>query len=195
MLTSPVVTDRDTRDSDVAEKPRGLTEPYERRTDVEGETTTVFRAERASSPGSVGSPLELTVVQSRGVTLSDALKPWVAFEVWTRHRVYLIGCQMRCVGVYNRTENKDETTHPLIGALLSGGRGQAGDDVQLTQPFPLPGTKAVFRYEVGARQATRFATSSVVERVVLRLGVTTLEGTGKGEAVHELTARFFMRTA
>ncbi len=179
----------------MAAKPRGLPEPFERKADVEGETTTIFRPDRSAPPGFHGSPLELTVVQSRGATLTDALKPWVAFEIWTRHRVYLIGCQMRCVGVFNRTESRDETTHPLIGALLSGGRGQSGDDVQLTQPFPLPGTKAVFRYEVGARQATRFATSSAVERVVLRLGLTTLEGSGTAEAVHELTARFFMRTS
>jgi hypothetical protein len=189
------VSKRKARDGEPAAKPRGLSEPYERITDVEGVSTTVFRAEDGRMPGFHGSPLELTVIRGRGVTHTDAVEPWVALEIWTLHRIYLVGGQMRCIGVHDRTANRSEPTHPLIGAMLSGGRGQVGDDVHLTQPFPLPGTKAVFRYEVGERSATRFATTSVVERVVLRLAVTVLEGSGPADAAHDLTARFFMRTS
>jgi len=177
-----------------ASKPKGIPEPYERVTDVEGEATTVFRPDRGLPPGFHSSPLELTVHRARGGTHTDTEAPWVAVEVWTLNRIYLVGGRMHCIGVHKRSEHRDEPDHPLLGALLTGGRRQAKEDVELSQPFPLPGMKAVFRYEVGARSKPRFATTSAVERVVLRLGVTTLEGPGAAGSFHELTARFFIRT-
>jgi hypothetical protein len=99
---------------------------------------------------------------------------------------------MRCRGVWDRRKRANEATHRLMGAVLTGGQRPLSGEVELSRPFPLPGMKAVFKYVVGERQALRFAETSVVERVVLRLGVTTLDPDAPDKSFHELTARFFL---
>lgn len=165
--------------------------------DAEGDTgrdvTAVFRPTLAPGhPADVTAPaLELTVVKRRGVSHTDDDAEWVALEIWTRHRIYLVSATMRCIGVFNRLNARQEPSHTLVGALLSGGQRQHDDGVELSQPYPLPGMRAVFRYKVGSREVPRFATTSEIERVVLRLGVTCIEKTAPGEGWRAATTRFF----
>jgi hypothetical protein len=159
--------------------------------DPETVTTSVLTSGRGSRLGFEGSPIELSVVRRRGVSHTDASEQWVALEIWTEHRIYLLTQDMRCVRVHDIREGKDDTSHTLLGATLTGGQHRGKEQVELSQPLPLPGMKAVFRAP-GQRNKPRFVMTSKVERVVLRLGLTSLENMGPDRAFHELTARFFM---
>jgi hypothetical protein len=160
----------------------------------EVDTTTAFVPAQRRPAGTRGSPLELVVIKRRGLSHSDPTTNWVAIEIVTRNTIYLVDGGMRCIGVVDRATNKRETDHSLLGATLTGGQKRAENRLDLSQPFPLPGMAAIFRRPAAARGIHPFGETSPVERVVLRIGVTTVEVDKAGESFHELTARFFLST-
>ncbi|MBN1771431.1 MAG: hypothetical protein JXB32_09230 [Deltaproteobacteria bacterium] len=161
----------------------------------EVDTTRVFLpSHRRPAAGSRGSPLELVLIKRRGLSHSDPTANWVALEIVTRNTIYLVDGAMRCIGVVDRATNNREAEHSLLGATLTGGQKRAENRLDLSQPLPLPGMAAIFRRPAAARGIHPFGETSPVERVVLRIGVTTVEIDKAGESFHELTARFFLST-
>jgi hypothetical protein len=161
----------------------------------EADTTRMFvPTHRRPAAGTRGSPLELVVIKRRGLSHTDSTMNWVAVEIVTRNTIYLVDGAMRCVGVVDRTTNQREQEHSLLGATLTGGQKRAENRLDLSQPLPMPGMAAIFRRPAAARGIHPFGETSPVERVVLRIGVTTVEIDKAGESFHELTARFFLST-
>lgn len=161
--------------------------------DRDPENTQVYRPVSGRAAGTRGAPLELMVIKRRGSSHTDGGVTWVAIEIWTLNRIYLVDGKMRCIGVVDRATNRRDEEHSLLGALLTGGQRHGMSRMELAQPLPLPGMNALFRHPPRPRGTHPFGETSVVERVILRLGVTTLdvEDAGAG-AFHELTARFFL---
>ncbi len=168
-------------------RPFGIAEPYDRFVDDQGEVTSTIRTGPKQA-----APIELSLIRRRGASEADANDEWVALEIWTRNRMYLVSGLMKCIGVFDTTNNSNEPKHKLLGAVLTGGRSQVKGELQLSQPYPIPGMKAVFRYQIPGRKTFRFVTTSEVSRVMLRVGVTTFTGDEDEQSFHELTARFFL---
>ena len=63
--------------------------------------------------------------------------------------------------------------HPFLGLRLVGGQHREGESIELSSPFPRPGTEAVFE-QVGMGRGGSFSRTSAVTRVVLRLHIVTV---------------------
>lgn len=115
--------------------------------------------------------VEIDLVHERGAaSLIDG--PWRALEIWTRHRVYALDSSLSCIDVVDQASRQSDPSHPLIGARLVGGQQRDGEVIELSHPFPRPGSEAVFEQSTGKR--VRFSQTSPVTRVVLRLRVLTV---------------------
>jgi len=101
-------------------------------------------------------------------------RPWRMLEIWTQNHIYAISCSMICIGVIDQGTQKSDPEHRLLGAKLVGGQHRDGDNLQLAQPFPRPGTEAVFEQGLKKAGAARFSHTSTVARVVLRLRLVTI---------------------
>jgi hypothetical protein len=98
--------------------------------------------------------------------------PLVEIEVWTRNRVYTLDPMLSCVEVRDRATREVVDGHPFIGMRLVGGQHREGDSIELSYPFPRPGTEAVF--ERSHEKRGQFSRTSAVTRVVLRLHIVTV---------------------
>lgn len=98
--------------------------------------------------------------------------PYPTLEVWTQNRVYVMDPAQICIDVVNRHDNKKAADHPFLAQRLVGGQHRDGERIELSYPFPRPGTEAVFE-RVGGRPGN-FSRTSTVQRVVLRLHVVTV---------------------
>lgn len=105
--------------------------------------------------------------------------PWRMLEIWTQNRIYAIDATMHCIDVIDQATRESLPSHGLIGAKLVGGQHRDGDLMNLSHPFPRPGTEAVFE-QMPTKTEASFSTSSTVTRVVLRLRHVTI---GKGVEV------------
>ena len=129
------------------------------------------------------------VYEKRSAPLPDA--PWTFLEIWTRNTIYALDARLHCVDVIDQASKRSLLDHPLRGARLVGGQVREGDAMELSHPFPRPGSEAVF--EQAQRRHVRFSQTSSVTRVVMRLRVLTVtpdqllptweEVTGKHDAV------------
>ncbi len=101
--------------------------------------------------------------------------PWPAVEVWTRNRIYVLDSVMRCIDVVDRPSGSSDRDNPLLGAILFGGQRRDGEGriVEVSHPFPRPGSQAVFGRRVGRRFS--LSETSPVSKVVLRVRVVRLE--------------------
>jgi hypothetical protein len=130
-------------------------------------------------------PIEVVLVNESRPVASDGL-PWRAFEVWTKNRIYGLDSQGVCIEVIDRTTNRRETSHSLLGAKLSGGQRRDGESIQLAHPFPIPGTEAVFKHM--HKRHGHYGQTSKVERVVIRMRVTTVTLKDAEPAWEQITA-------
>ncbi|MBI4954910.1 MAG: hypothetical protein HY908_23005 [Myxococcales bacterium] len=105
--------------------------------------------------------------------------PWRAVEVWTRNRIYGLDAQLTCIEVIDRISGRAEHNHVMLGARLSGGQRRDGSVVSISQPFPVPGTDAVFKHQPARKGA--FGRTSRVERVVVRVRVTDVSFGGNDD--------------
>lgn len=129
------------------------------------------------------------VYEKRSAPLPDA--PWTFLEIWTRNTIYALDARLHCVDVIDQASKRSLLDHPLRGARLVGGQVREGDAMELSHPFPRPGSEAVFEQAQGRH--VRFSQTSSVTRVVMRLRVLTVtpdqllptweEVTGKHDAV------------
>ncbi|MDH5670860.1 MAG: hypothetical protein OEZ06_01865 [Myxococcales bacterium] len=94
------------------------------------------------------------------------------YQIWTQNTVYELDPQLRCVYVRSPSGNKVDTDHPFLGARLVGGQLQVDGGIELSHPFPRPGSCAVFESRKNKRRI--FSRTSEVERVVMRIKVVML---------------------
>lgn len=111
------------------------------------------------------------VHEHRSAPLPD--QPWIFLEIWTRNTIYQLDSSLLCVDVIDQGTRRAITNHPLHGARLVGGQSRDGAAMELSHPFPRPGSEAVFEQSSGRH--VRFSQTSPVMRVVMRLRVLTVE--------------------
>jgi hypothetical protein len=131
--------------------------------------------------------IEVEVVhEQRTAPFHDA--NWRLLEVWTNNSIYMFNTGLRCFDVIDRASFRPITEHALLGARLAGGQLRTATGVELSHPFPLPGTEAVFEQQTKSK-AVSFSYSSEVVRVVLRLRRVNVEGasTAWGDATGQPT--------
>jgi hypothetical protein len=104
----------------------------------------------------------------------DKTIPYRALEVWTRNRVYLVDSNFACVEVIDRKTGKPDPKNSVLGTRLVGGQRKYGKTIHQAQPFPVPGTEAVFEKTSSSGRAVPASVTSKVERVVLHIRVTTV---------------------
>jgi hypothetical protein len=123
-------------------------------------------ARRVSTPA-----VDIDLVhEKRSAPLPDA--PWTFLEIWTRNTIYALDARLHCVDVIDQATKRSLLDHPLRGARLVGGQIREGDAMELSHPFPRPGSEAVFEQAQGRH--VRFSQTSSVTRVVMRLRVLTV---------------------
>lgn len=105
-------------------------------------------------------------------------------EIWTQNSVYALDTRMRCIAVRAPSSEAPIDDHPFVGTRLVGGQWQSEDGVELSYPLPRPGSCAVFEGQRGNKR--RFSRTSAVERVVLRLQVFAVTGSGRMPSWAEL---------
>jgi hypothetical protein len=111
------------------------------------------------------------VYEHRSAPLPD--QPWTFLEIWTRNTIYQLDSSLLCIEVIDQGTRRAIANHPLHGARLVGGQSRDGDAMELSHPFPRPGSEAVFEQSSGRH--VRFSQTSPVMRVVMRLRVLTVE--------------------
>lgn len=119
--------------------------------------------------------VEVEVTHERGPAPSaDPVRH--AYELWTQNHVYFLDAKLVCLEVRSRTETRVLHDHPLVGARMVGGQVHGAESVEMSYPLPRPGSLAVFEARKGKRR--QYPHTSPVERVVLRLHISTVTGPG-----------------
>lgn len=133
--------------------------------------------EREVDPGFPPDPLDhvpivdIEVVYRHG-TGADPTGPLRTVEVVTLHTVYVMDPQLLCVEVRDRATGALDPKNGMLGMRLVGGQSRKGDAIELSYPFPRPGTEAVFETTTGKEQ--RLDRTSTVVNVKLRLFVVSV---------------------
>ncbi len=119
------------------------------------------------------SEIELVLVHvNPELVLNDEPgKSWRALEFWTSNTMYGLDSSLTCIEVSSRDPQCGRAPVHLIGARLVGSQRREGDSFAVSFPYPVPGMDAVFQKENG----NKFATTSVVERVMMRVRMTNIE--------------------
>jgi len=112
---------------------------------------------------------------------------WTFVEIWTRNTIYALDSHLVCIAVIDQTSRKVHTEHALRGARLVGGQLRDGESMELSHPFPRPGSEAVFEQTKGRQ--VRFSQTSSVTRVVLRLRVLTVSSDALLPTWEEITGQ------
>ncbi len=133
--------------------------------------------EREVDPGFRPNPLDhvpivdIEVVYRQG-TAADPNGPMRTLEVVTLHTTYVMDPQLVCVEVKDRHTGAIDRMSTMLGMRLVGGQSRKGDAIELSYPFPRPGTEAVFETTSGKDQ--RLDRTSTVVNVKLRLFVISV---------------------
>ncbi len=117
--------------------------------------------------------LEIEAVHQMGPVPQD--EPLRTLEVYTQNRVYKMSPAMVCVEVRDLASGAVDPKSEFLGQRLAGGQHREGARIELTHPFPRPGSEAVFERDGAAGSLSR---TSTVKRVVLRLHVVTVDSRG-----------------
>ncbi len=112
---------------------------------------------------------------------------WTFVEIWTRNTIYALDSRLVCIAVIDQNTRRAHADHALLGARLVGGQLRDGESMELSHPFPRPGSEAVFEQSKGRQ--VRFSQTSSVTRVVLRLRVLTVSSDNLLPTWEEITAR------
>jgi hypothetical protein len=115
------------------------------------------------------SQIELVLVHVSTEAKSEG--PWRALEFWTNNTMYGLDSNLICIETSSRNPHETHKPGPLLGARLVGGQVREGDHYTMSFPYPAPGMEAVF--QIG--ESTKYITTSSVERVMLRVRMTTME--------------------
>lgn len=112
---------------------------------------------------------------------------WTFVEIWTRNTIYALDSHLVCIAVIDQNTRRAHGEHALLGARLVGGQLRDGETMELSHPFPRPGSEAVFEQSKGRQ--VRFSQTSSVTRVVLRLRVLTVSSDNLLPTWEEITGR------
>jgi len=112
---------------------------------------------------------------------------WTFVEIWTRNTIYALDSHLVCIAVIDQNSRRPHADHALLGARLVGGQLRDGETMELSHPFPRPGSEAVFEQSKGRQ--VRFSQTSSVTRVVLRLRVLTVSSDNLLPTWEEITGR------
>lgn len=112
---------------------------------------------------------------------------WTFVEIWTRNTIYALDSRLVCIAVIDQNTRRAHADHALLGARLVGGQLRDGESMELSHPFPRPGSEAVFEQSKGRQ--VRFSQTSSVTRVVLRLRVLTVSSDNLLPTWEEITSR------
>lgn len=112
---------------------------------------------------------------------------WTFVEIWTRNTIYQLDSHLVCIAVVDQSTRRSHPDHALMGARLVGGQRRDGESMELSHPFPRPGSEAVFEQSKGRQ--VRFSQTSSVTRVVLRLRVLTVSSDNALPTWEEITGR------
>ncbi len=115
--------------------------------------------------------LEIETTHTRGPAPRTE-GPKKIVEIWTRNRVYVLDSALICVEVVDRSSGEMSPEHSFLGRRLVGGQRRHHDDIELSFPYPRPGSEAVFEDPRGPKG--QYWQTSTVARVVLRLHVITV---------------------
>ena len=115
--------------------------------------------------------VEIEVIHQHGPA-PNTDRPFQTLEVWTQNTIYVMDPTMTCVDVRERATHTPVANHKFVGRRLVGGQTRQGETIQLSYPYPRPGTEAVF--EDPRQKHGGFAQTSTVTRVVLRLHMITV---------------------
>jgi len=129
--------------------------------------------------------IDVEVVHETGTAPSQEIFDR-SVEVWTQNHVYILDPQMVCTAVRSIASGKESSSHELIGTRLVGGQLDGQPSIQLSYPFPAPGSTAVFQAVRDGRK--QYSRTSAVNRVVLRLHVLTVNATDVIPTWKEITS-------
>ena len=113
--------------------------------------------------------VEVELVYQTGHAGMDTT-PWRALEIWTRNRIYGCDWGLRCIEVLDRESGVPDLDNTLLGSRLAGGQLHTEEGIEVTHPWPRPGSEAVFEHS--GRKG--YVTTSTVTRVILRMRVLTV---------------------
>lgn len=113
--------------------------------------------------------IEVEYVYQKATSAMEEL-PWRAFEVWTTNNRYSCDWNMVCVEVVDKKTMLKNVDNVVLGCRLAGGQSAEDGEVELSYPFPRPGTEAVFEHP----KRRGYITTSCVIRMVLRLRIVTV---------------------
>jgi len=133
----------------------------------ENKKITKIEGVQAFSLAHKASQIELVLVNIDGEAATD--EPWRTLEFWTSNTMYGLDANQQCIEVSARVPGQKTPTH-LLGAQLIGSQSRRGSDFSAAFPYPVPGMEAVFRLP----GSNKHMTTSVVERVFLRVRITNL---------------------
>ncbi len=143
----------------------------------------------ASSPrGSVpdGGPRPAVEVETRRVSAQSVQLTRLAYEVWTKNRVYNLDGTMCCYEVIDLATGQSQEHHPFLGARLVGGQRRTGEDSELSFPLPVPGSDAVFQKN-DENKGIRLAVTSAVTRVILHVHRVDVRAPERDQAWGKIT--------
>ena len=112
----------------------------------------------------------------------------IAYEIWTRNRVYNLDASLQCFDVIDLATGTSNERHPFVGARLVGGqlREREGEHAELSFPLPAPGSDAVFQ-KTDEQQRIRLAVTSSVTRVILHVHRVEVRGPERDHAWGRIT--------
>jgi hypothetical protein len=122
-------------------------------------------------PSSRTPLIEVTVLHEHSSTPS-ARRLIDAVEVVTANHVYVLDSALRCVQMRKPNGGEVAPDPRFVGARLVGGQVNTVESIEISYPFPRPGSLAVFEVIKGG--AKHFHTTSAVARVVMRLSIVTV---------------------
>jgi|SoiMethySBSTD1v2_1073268.scaffolds.fasta_scaffold04902_4 hypothetical protein len=136
--------------------------------------------------GAASQPRPVVEVETRRVPAQTAQLTRLAYEVWTKNRVYNLDATMCCFEVIDLASGQVQSQHPFIGARLVGGQRRMGEDSELSFPLPVPGADAVFQKHDPAK-GIRLAVTSAVTRVILHVHRVEVRGPDRDQAWGKIT--------
>jgi hypothetical protein len=123
--------------------------------------------EAVRAPGAERPPIEVEVRRVSGANLA-AKRTHVAYEIWTKNRVYGLDSSLNCIEVIDLASGRSDSEHAFIGAQLVGGQQRTATGNELTFPLPTPGSEAVFQ-ALDQLKRMRLSITSTVTRVILHV--------------------------
>lgn len=105
---------------------------------------------------------KVLVIEPAGLEIRHLEKPVSGvYELWTKHNVYRLDEELRCVAVEASDDGAPQPNHQCQGATLKGGHAKVAGRLKAFPSLPPPGSYAIF----ANRDETVLMTSRVL-RVV-----------------------------